>query len=46
MNATETRLNEQLSALRLLTVQEQYAVLSGEAAAKAMAACGLSGPPH
>ncbi len=34
MNATETRLNEQLSALRLLTVQEQYAVLSGEAAQK------------
>jgi DNA replication protein DnaC len=34
MNATETRLNEQLRALRLLTVQEQYAALASEAAQK------------
>ncbi len=34
MNATETRLNEQLSALRLLTVQEHYAALASEAAQK------------
>jgi len=32
VNATETRLHEQLSALRLLTVQEQYAALASEAA--------------
>ena len=32
MNATETRLNEQLTALRLLSVQEHYAALAGEAA--------------
>lgn len=32
MNAAETRLHEQLSALRLLTVQEQYAALASEAA--------------
>jgi DNA replication protein DnaC len=32
MNATEIRLNEQLGALRLLTVQEQYAALASEAA--------------
>ena len=34
MNATESRLHERLSALRLLTVQEQYAALAGEAAQK------------
>jgi DNA replication protein DnaC len=34
MNATETRLNEQLSSLRLLTVQEHYAALASEAAQK------------
>ena len=34
MNVTETRLNEQLSALRLLTVQEHYAALASEAAQK------------
>jgi DNA replication protein DnaC len=34
MNPTETRLQEQLGALRLLTVQEQYAALAGEAAQK------------
>jgi DNA replication protein DnaC len=34
MNATETRLQEQLGALRLLTVQEQYAALASEAAQK------------
>jgi DNA replication protein DnaC len=34
MNATETRLHEQLSALRLLTVQEHYAALASEAAQK------------
>jgi DNA replication protein DnaC len=34
MNATETRLNEQLSCLRLLTVQEHYAALASEAAQK------------
>jgi DNA replication protein DnaC len=34
MNVTETRLNEQLGALRLLTVQEHYAALAGEAAQK------------
>jgi DNA replication protein DnaC len=34
MNATETRLHEQLGALRLLTVQEQYAALASEAAQK------------
>jgi DNA replication protein DnaC len=34
MNAAETRLNEQLRALRLLTVQEQYAALASEAAQK------------
>jgi DNA replication protein DnaC len=32
MNAAETRLHEQLGALRLLTVQEQYAALASEAA--------------
>jgi DNA replication protein DnaC len=34
MNVTETRLNEQLGALRLLTVQEHYAALASEAAQK------------
>jgi DNA replication protein DnaC len=34
MNLTETRLNEQLGALRLLTVQEHYAALASEAAQK------------
>lgn len=34
MNPTETRLQEQLGALRLLTVQEQYTALAGEAAQK------------
>lgn len=34
MNATETRLNEQLASLRLLSVQEHYAALAGEAAQK------------
>ena len=34
MNAAETRLHEQLGALRLLTVQEQYAALASEAAQK------------
>jgi DNA replication protein DnaC len=34
MNAAETRLIEQLSALRLLTVQEHYATLASEAAQK------------
>jgi len=34
MNVTETRLNEQLAALRLLTVQEHYAALASEAAQK------------
>ena len=34
MNATETRLNEQLTSLRLLSVQEHYAALAGEAAQK------------
>lgn len=34
MKATETRLNEQLSSLRLLTVAEQYAALASEAAQK------------
>lgn len=34
MNPTETRLHEQLGALRLLNVQEQYAALAGEAARK------------
>lgn len=34
MNATETRLHEQLSALRLQAVQEHYAALAGEAAQK------------
>ena len=34
MNATETRLHEQLGALRLLTVQEHYAALASEAAQK------------
>ena len=34
MNATETRLIEQLSSLRLLTVQEHYAALASEAAQK------------
>ena len=34
MNATETRLNEQLTSLRLLSVHEHYAALAGEAAQK------------
>jgi DNA replication protein DnaC len=34
MNVTETRLNEQLSSLRMLSVQEHYAGLAGEAAQK------------
>jgi len=34
MNATETRLHEQLSAMRMLSVQEHYAALAGEAAQK------------
>lgn len=34
MKAAETRLNEQLSSLRLLTVAEQYAALASEAAQK------------
>ena len=34
MNVTESRLNEQLNALRLLTVQEHYAALASEAAQK------------
>jgi len=34
MNVTETRLNEQLGALRLLTIQEHYAALASEAAQK------------
>jgi DNA replication protein DnaC len=34
MNATETRLTEQLEFLRLRTVQEHYAVLASEAAQK------------
>ena len=34
MNATETRLNEQLGVLRLLSVQEHYPTLAGEAAQK------------
>jgi len=34
VNATETRLNEQLTSLRLLSVQEHYAALAGEAAQK------------
>ena len=34
MNATETQLGEQLSALRLLSVQEHYAALADEAAQK------------
>jgi DNA replication protein DnaC len=34
MNAAETRLGEQLNALRLLTVQEHYAALATEAAQK------------
>lgn len=34
MNAAETRLGEQLHALRLLTVQEHYAALATEAAQK------------
>jgi len=34
MNVTETRLNEQLGALRLLTVQEHYTALASEAAQK------------
>lgn len=34
MNATETRLSEQLTSLRLLSVQEHYAALAGEAAQK------------
>jgi len=34
MNVTESRLNEQLNALRLLTVQEHYAALGSEAAQK------------
>jgi DNA replication protein DnaC len=34
VNANETRLNEQLTSLRLLSVQEHYAALAGEAAQK------------
>ena len=34
MNTSETRLNEQLGSLRLLTVQEHYAALASEAAQK------------
>ena len=34
MNAAETHLNEQLSSMRLLTVQEHYAALASEAAQK------------
>ena len=34
MNVTESRLNEQLGALRLLTVQEHYAALASKAAQK------------
>ena len=34
MNVTEPQLNEQLNALRLLTVQEHYAALASEAAQK------------
>ncbi len=34
MNATETRLAEQLAALKLVAVAEQYAALASEAAQK------------
>jgi DNA replication protein DnaC len=34
VNPTETQLNEQLTSLRLLSVQEHYAALAGEAAQK------------
>ena len=46
MNATETRLAEQLAALKLVAVAEQYAATGLRGRAKTMAACGLSGPAH